>query len=136
VGKVQLSCALELRDPADAGARAELAAFDEPRYLHQACAGDARADDLPEALAEFPRDRPWRVHFHVPIDGDPEGAMGTTRGELERAATLLRETGATRHYEVETYTWSVLPEGERPGDAEALAAGVAREVAWAKEALS
>jgi sugar phosphate isomerase/epimerase len=135
VGKVQLSCALELRDPADAGARAELAAFDEPRYLHQACAGDARADDLPEALAEFPRDRPWRVHFHVPIDGDPEGAMGTTRGELERAATLLRATGATRHYEVETYTWSVLPEGERPDGPEALAAGVAREVAWAKEAL-
>ena len=135
VGKVQLSCALELRDPADAGARAELAAFDEPRYLHQACAGDARADDLPEALAEFPRDRPWRVHFHVPIDGDPEGAMGTTRGELERAAALLRETGATRHYEVETYTWSVLPEGERPDAPDALAAGVARELAWAREAL-
>jgi sugar phosphate isomerase/epimerase len=135
VGKVQLSAALELRDPADAGARAELAAFDEPRYLHQACAGDARADDLPEALAEFPRDRPWRVHFHVPIDGDPGGAMGTTRDELERAAALLRASGATRHYEVETYTWSVLPEGERPDGPDALAAGVAREVAWAREAL-
>ncbi len=61
--------------------------------------------------------------------------MGTTRGELERAAALLRETGATRHYEVETYTWSVLPEGERPDGPDALAAGVAREVAWAKEAL-
>ena len=137
VGKVQLSCALELREPQNAEARAALAAFDEPRYLHQACAGGgSRADDLPQAIAEFPRDRPWRVHFHVPIDGDPGGAMGTTRDELAHAATLLRATGTTAHYEVETYTWSVLPEAERPRDDAALAAGLAREVAWAREALA
>ena len=35
-----------------------------------------------------------------------------------------------RHFEVETYTWSVLPEQERPAGPEALAAAMAREIAF------
>src|SRR5439155_453513 len=76
IGKVQVSSALELRNPADEAARARLAAFDEPRYLHQARARDGGyVDDLPEAFDRLPRDRPWRVHFHSPIDRDFEGPL-------------------------------------------------------------
>jgi sugar phosphate isomerase/epimerase len=136
VGKVQVSSALELRDPMDASARTRLAAFDEPRYLHQARARDGGyVDDLPLAFERLPRDRPWRVHFHSPIDRDFAGSLGTTRAELRKALALLRSGGVTTQYEVETYTWSVLPEAERPADDAALARGLAREVASARDTL-
>jgi sugar phosphate isomerase/epimerase len=134
VGKMQLSSALELPDPHDADARAALAAFDEPRYLHQVRtpAGDGTAD-LPEALAGLSRERPWRVHFHVPIDRPILGRVRTTRGELEAALAMRHPV---RALEVETYTWSVLPETDRPRDAESLAAGIARELAWVRSVLA
>jgi len=136
IGKVQVSSALELRNPADEAARARLAAFDEPRYLHQARARDGGyVDALPEAFDRLPRDRPWRVHFHSPIDRDFEGPLGTTRSELSRALTLLKNGGVTTQYECETYTWSVLPEADRPTDDAALARGIAREVASARDTL-
>jgi sugar phosphate isomerase/epimerase len=137
IGKVQVSSALELRDPADAAALARLASFDEPRYLHQARArdGGGYVDDLPEALQRLPRDRPWRVHFHSPIDRDVAGPLGTTRADLEMALGQLRSGTVTTQFEVETYTWSVLPETERPADDAALATGLAREVGWARNAL-
>jgi sugar phosphate isomerase/epimerase len=132
IGKVQVSSALELRLPADANALERLRGFDEPRYLHQARTPTGEGtDDLPEAIATLPRDRPWRVHFHVPIDRDFPGPLGTTRAHLETTLALLTAARATTQYEVETYTWSVLPESERPADDEALAAGIARELAWA-----
>jgi sugar phosphate isomerase/epimerase len=137
IGKVQVSSALELRDPADAAALARLAAFDEPRYLHQTRArdGGGYCDDLPEALQRLPRDRPWRVHFHSPIDRDVAGPLGTTRADLQLALEQLRSGTVTSQFEVETYTWSVLPEAERPADDAALATGLAREVASARNAL-
>jgi sugar phosphate isomerase/epimerase len=136
IGKVQVSSALELRNPADDAARARLATFDEPRYLHQARArGGGYVDDLPESFDRLPRDRPWRVHFHSPIDRDFEGPLGTTRNDLLRALTLLRNGGVTTQYECETYTWSVLPEADRPTDDAALARGIAREVASARDTL-
>jgi sugar phosphate isomerase/epimerase len=137
IGKVQVSSALELRDPADAGALARLAAFDEPRYLHQARArdGGGYCDDLPEAIERLPRDRPWRVHFHSPIDRDVAGPLGTTRAEIQVALDQLRDGSVTTQFEVETYTWSVLPEAERPANDAALATGLAREVTWARTAL-
>ena len=137
IGKVQVASALELRDPGDAAALARLAGFDEPRYLHQTRArdGGGYVDDLPEALSRLPRDRPWRVHFHSPIDRDVAGPLGTTRADLQTALEQLRSGTVTTQFEVETYTWSVLPEAERPADDDALAAGLAREVSWARNAL-
>jgi hypothetical protein len=75
------------------------------------------------------------VHFHSPIDRDVAGPLGTTRAEIEIALDQLRNGAVTTQFEVETYTWSVLPEAERPADDAALAAGLAREVGWARTAL-
>ncbi|MEM9701939.1 MAG: metabolite traffic protein EboE, partial [Planctomycetota bacterium] len=44
INKVQLSCAVELRDPQSAEQRTELARFAEPRYLHQTFAASRGAD--------------------------------------------------------------------------------------------
>jgi sugar phosphate isomerase/epimerase len=140
VGKVQLSSALEIARPSDPAARAALAGFDEPRFLHQVRAG--RAGEIPVAvddldrLDELPTDRAWRVHFHVPIHRAEVGGLPTTRRFLEAAlAALARRGGSWPDLEVETYTWSVLPPGERVGE-DGLVDGLAAELAWARAALA
>jgi sugar phosphate isomerase/epimerase len=140
IGKAQLSSALVVRSPGTEEARRLLAGFDEPRFLHQARArlDDGRlaaVDDLCEVDA-LPADRPWRVHFHVPVHRELVGELGTTRAFLEAALLELRGWERVPHLEVETYTWSVLPPGERPSDDDGLVAGIADELRWIRERLA
>lgn len=140
IGKIQLSCALE----AQPGAHTALGDYAEPRYLHQVRIPDVHtllgASDLAPALADstLPADRPWRVHFHVPLHADPPAASGlrNTRAELAQVFDVLAKRPAlTPHLEVETYTWSVLPAPQRPTDHGALIAGIAAELAWVENEL-
>ncbi|MFE5791338.1 metabolite traffic protein EboE [Streptomyces sp. NPDC056503] len=140
VVKTQVSCALHAEDPADPATRAALAAFAEPRFLHQTRAARAAAgtDDLPQALTgpgALDTTRPWRTHFHIPLHADPAPPLTSTRPVLRAAlAALLRaDTPVTRHFETETYTWSVLP--RPPADSAGLADGIAAELAWARDEL-
>lgn len=137
VVKAQLSSALRVGDPglADGG----LAAYAEPRFLHQtrALVGAAvtGVDDLPDALAGgLSREGEWRVHFHVPIHAETDD---TTTVDLRASLALLvgGERPLTRHLEVETYTWTVLPPARRPVDDAGLVEGLARELAWAADRL-
>lgn len=132
--KVQASAALHVADPGSEQARAALAEFAEPRYLHQVRERTASgkvlaADDLPQALADLPAEGPWRVHFHVPLHAAPEAPLTSTTDVL---TTAMRAIGArTRelpHVEVETYTWTVLPARQRQD----LADGIADELRWAQ----
>jgi sugar phosphate isomerase/epimerase len=142
VGKVQLSSALEVPAPDADGVLAEVARFAEPRFLHQVRVADGRGrplglDDLPDALAaaragEFPVDRPWRIHYHVPIHRAAVGRLATTRPDLERALAAVVEQGLCDHLEVETYTWEVLPEAERPQGRDALVAALTAELDWVR----
>jgi len=136
VVKAQVSSALRVPDPGGAAGRAFLDDFAEPRFLHQVRervgAAVAGTDDLPEALdGGLPADTEWRVHFHVPV----HAAEHTTQDELE--ATLAALAGGpapvTRHLEVETYTWGVLPDG--PGGDDGLVEGLAAELAWTRDRL-
>ncbi|MDX3860013.1 metabolite traffic protein EboE [Streptomyces europaeiscabiei] len=142
VVKLQASCAVEATDPADPAARAALRRLAEPRFLHQTrTAAEQEApqvrgvDDLPDALdGGLPTDTgPWRVHFHAPLHADPEPPLRTTADQLSRVlAGLLGGASADcDHIEVETYTWSVLP--EPPTD---LPGGIAAELAWARDRLT
>lgn len=146
VVKAQASCALQADDPSDPATREALAAFAEPRFLHQVreCAGPApdltpyAADDLDQALAgALPGRSPWRIHFHVPLHADPAPPLTTTRPQLR--ATLAALLGGphprTAHVEVETYTWGVLPADRRPEGPAALADGIAAELAHARDQL-
>jgi sugar phosphate isomerase/epimerase len=132
VVKIQASAALHIADPADPGARALLAEFVEPRYLHQVrelgSAGVRAADDLPEALATLPALGPWRVHFHVPLHAEPEGPLTATTDVLRRAVVAVP---GDKMIEVETYTWDVLPERHRQD----LVSGIAAEMRWAEAEL-
>jgi sugar phosphate isomerase/epimerase len=134
VVKCQVSSALRI--PAPEASRELLAGFAEPRFLHQVRervnGSVAGCDDLPDALAGgLPGRGEWRVHFHVPV----HAAEHTTQDEL--AATLAALAGGpapvTRHFEVETYTWSVMRDA--PRDDAGLVAGLASELAWTRDRL-
>lgn len=139
VVKAQVATGLRVPEPAAAGVRDRLASFVEPRFLHQARAVQDgvvhSTDDLDEALdGGLPGQAEWRVHVHLPLDADP---AGTTAGEVE---TALRELVGgprplTRHLEVETYTWSVLPPELRPADDAQLVQGICRELRWVRDRL-
>jgi sugar phosphate isomerase/epimerase len=145
VVKVQLSAALEVADPV--AAREVLTPYAEPRFLHQVrrpgCAdaddpADAShaADDLDEALSQdLPG--PWRVHYHVPLHADPEPPLAATVPVLRSALDLLigGPDAPCDHFEVETYTWGVLPPARRPRTEAALAEGIAAELAFARNEL-
>ena len=135
INKVHASCALQLDDPRNnAAGRAALKRYVEPRYLHQtiAVAADgrhARAVDLTNDLIDAPGDaflsaKSWRVHFHVPVDAERIGPLGTTRAQLKQALAAVAALDYAPHLEVETYTWDVLP-GETKPD---LVAGLTREM--------
>ncbi|WP_053666657.1 metabolite traffic protein EboE [Streptomyces sp. MMG1121] len=144
VPKVQLSAALHAQDPRDPAVRAALAAFDEPRFLHQT---RARADgvlhgtdDLGQALSgnALPDTVPWRAHFHVPLHQPPAPPLTSTLGVLREtlAALVGGPTAVSRHFEVETYTWQALPVAARPATDAQLADGIAAELGLARDLLT
>lgn len=123
IGKMQISSALHIADPGDPAARAALAGFAEPRYLHQttARARDGRVlrtldiPDLAEPSAEWLAAEAWRCHFHVPIWWGGDGRVGTTRGDWQAAVKAAVAADACTQLEIETYTWHVIPPAERRG---------------------
>ncbi|WP_371526271.1 metabolite traffic protein EboE [Streptomyces sp. NBC_01283] len=144
VVKSQLSAALHAEHPHLPGVREALAAFDEPRFLHQTrtrtAAGLRGTDDLGESLAgdALPESAPWRAHFHVPLHAAPAPPLTSTLPVLKD--TLAHLVGGpeprTRHLEVETYTWQALPPALRPRSRPQLADGIAAELTLARDLLT
>jgi hypothetical protein len=139
IGKVQLSSAIEVPNPLAPRALEQLATFREPRFLHQVRARTSdgtlwAADDLGSVDA-LPTTDPLRVHFHVPIHRDTVGDIATTRPFLLGVLEQLTALDRLPHLEVETYTWSVLPEAERPKNDAELTRGLANEIAFVSTAL-
>ncbi|MFJ4844755.1 MULTISPECIES: metabolite traffic protein EboE [unclassified Streptomyces] len=143
IPKVQLSAALHAEHPELPGVRDALAAFAEPRFLHQTrtrtAGGLLSTDDLHEALTPdaLPTGAPWRSHFHVPLHAPPAPPLTSTLGVLKDA--LGRLVGGpvplTHHLEVETYTWQALPAELRPRTRAQLADGIAAELGLARDLL-
>ncbi|WP_200303028.1 metabolite traffic protein EboE [Streptomyces adelaidensis] len=144
VVKSQLSAALHAEHPHHPEVREALAAFDEPRFLHQTrtstAAGPRGTDDLGEALTGdvLPDAAPWRAHFHVPLHAAPAAPLTSTLPVLKAALTHLvgGPHPLTRHLEVETYTWQALPPELRPRGRAQLADGIAAELALARDLLT
>lgn len=136
VVKVQVSAALEATDPV--AAAEVLQGYVEPRFLHQtrSAHGDA-ADDLDEAL-ERELKGPWRVHYHVPLHAEPAAPLTSTVPVLRAAMRELLSgpEPACDHFDVETYTWGVLPQEQRPRTDADVAAGIAAELAFARALMS
>lgn len=135
LSKIHLSAALAL-DPRVPGAVDALRAYDEPTYLHQVVARRpdgslARHIDLPDAFASNRGDaEQWRVHFHIPLDAEPEEPLRSTRQHASDTLAWCREhPGHCGHFEIETYTWGVLPpELQRPVEDQ-----IAAEYRWVRQ---
>lgn len=142
IAKAQLSVALRMEQPGrDETRLARLRAFDEPRYFHQTVLSDEtgkthRFADLGEALLSpaIASARQARVHFHVPVFWEGDGALGTTREDLEAVLPALAQ--ASEHLEIETYSWAVLPAREQRLAAESLEAFLEKEYRWVLSQLA
>lgn len=123
ISKIHLSAALAI-DPREEDALERVRAFDEPTYLHQVIARHpdgaiSRYADLPDGLAARAMGddaEQWRIHFHIPLDHRPEPPLRSTRVQVEETLRLCAEDPEIcDHFEIETYTWGVLPESmQRP----------------------
>ena len=135
IGKVQLSSAIDVqfetlsKDERTIAAEA-LRTLAEPRYLHQTTVVEDGEmtfyENLPNAQLDSPSGH-WRVHFHVPIHKDTLGPLGTTQADLIQTIKLLPISKDTQ-WEVETYTWDVMPTQFQDS---ALVASICSEINWA-----
>ena len=131
IARVQLSAAIECDNVSSA--RAALASFAEPRYLHQTRAildGEIVGSwpDLAPALKDLkrlPAQTVIRTHYHVPLTWAGTGPLRSTRNHLTPA--FFRKARPT-FCEVETYTHSIVPRALRP---RTLAGALAGELSWA-----
>ncbi|NRB74320.1 MAG: metabolite traffic protein EboE [Verrucomicrobiales bacterium] len=130
ISKIHLSSALKLTPNPESVKRLE--AFQDEVYLHQVVvrSGDSvthRFVDLPDAFSWFEENSAnagdeWRVHFHVPLHARAVEYFDDTRDQISGVFQLLKDASSTdgelfcQHFEMETYTWEVLPEEIRSRD--------------------
>lgn len=141
ISKVHLSNALAVRPTATA--RESLRAFLDPVYFHQvverrASGGLQRHWDLNDALATPPsptaEDDEWRVHFHVPLHARPREGFATTADHVSGVLDeVQRNSSLCQHFEMETYTWEVLPADLKQAS---VVDQLAAEYAWTLEQMS
>jgi sugar phosphate isomerase/epimerase len=141
IGRVQLSSALTVTLPVEPEQRAvlieRLHGFADATYLHQVIERKDGAlrhyADLDEALrdAAMGGDRQWRIHFHVPLFTGNYGGLGSTQHYVRQVLWAARDRRFTRHLEIETYTWDVLPSTLKVD----LLDSIGREYDWVLDAL-
>jgi sugar phosphate isomerase/epimerase len=141
IGRVQVSSALKVTFPADPRERdalvQRLRRFADSTYLHQvvqAWDGLTHYPDLDVALehaAAAPARAEWRIHFHVPLFAAGYDGLESTQDYARSVIALVTGAGAARHFELETYTWDVLPEGLKID----LLGSIMREYEWALGSL-
>lgn len=138
--KVQVSSALHIAGGSADAVRTDLGRFADDTYLHQVVerlgSQCERYVDLPDALKAAQDGRAgsgdWRVHFHVPIFLESLGTFDTTQRDLRATMEAVCAASACDQFEVETYTWDVLPPEWRTPD---VVTSIARELSWARSVL-
>ena len=138
VAKLQLSSALRATGETAHFERL-LGRFDDGIYLHQTVERNGEAItrhlDLPDAFGAARRGEAggeWRVHCHVPVFLDRFDTLEATQQNLRDALALCRKRAVSPHLEVETYTWSVLPDAVKSPE---LVGDIVRELAWVRTEL-
>lgn len=137
VGKIQVSAALMVdlkkREKKSEKIKRQLEAFAESTYLHQVAGVDKkgtmiRYPDLPDALPKLFNDdaEEWRIHYHVPIFVDQYSDLKSTQKDIKKVFKYMKDQPVTRHLEVETYTWDVLPQDLKTD----LGSSISRELEW------
>jgi sugar phosphate isomerase/epimerase len=136
VGRVQLSSALKVTFPEgpleSAALLNRLRRFADSTYLHQVIerrGADLRhVADLGQALDGTPPlpGTEWRIHFHVPLFTAEYDGLGSTQDYVRTVLDIAARSRFARHFEIETYTWDVLPAGMKVD----LLDSIGREYEW------
>ncbi len=140
IGKVHVSSAIHADITGDNfyPVLEQLRAFQEDRYLHQTYIQHEDRilsyDDLPRAISDLDvhTRAALRCHFHLPIFIERLGHLATTRHEIIDCLQSIYKISDCRHFEVETYAWTVLPDELKTKD---LARGIAKELSWMQSRL-
>lgn len=132
--KVQFSNALEFQMNGEESLKL-LQEFDDGIYFHQTSIRHGNHTmlfpDMPNALAyardyaEETQNSVWRIHYHIPLYASPAPPLRHTGSFITKTWDYLRSHPSLHpHLEVETYTWSVLPDSMKIP----LASQIAREM--------
>ena len=118
ISKIHLSSALKVSDFSEATLDT-LKGFREEVYLHQVVARTGveplvRYEDLDVALVARERGEDiadeWRIHFHIPLHSSPGAPLDSTSDHISSVLDIVKaRPEICRHFEMETYTWEVLP---------------------------
>ncbi|MDF1813597.1 MAG: metabolite traffic protein EboE [Verrucomicrobiales bacterium] len=125
ISKIHLSSALAL-PPTDENVQ-RLGTFDDEVYLHQTIVQSGgevskRFRDIPDVMEWYPNHREeagdeWRVHFHIPLHAGPDGDFGDTTSQISGVLEeVAKDPDLCRHFEMETYTWEVMPASMQSSD--------------------
>lgn len=142
IGKVQISAALQalLTSPSQRRAlREKLMPFKEDVYLHQVkerTQNDTLISysDLPSALTHIEKGEAmeWRIHYHVPVFIKEFGMLNSTQDAIIQSLNIFKaEPELCNHFEIETYTWTVLPDALKRN----IVDSIEREFKWVIEAF-
>lgn len=137
IGKIQVSAALKIlyNEKGIDEIWESLSQFNEPTYLHQVTElvnGKVKTyNDLPIVLEQRKEFTELRGHFHVPIFLEQFGRLFSTQDHILKVVDYLKGQEVSKHLEIETYTWDVLPV-ELKKD---LSESIVREINWLKEKL-
>ena len=144
IGRVQLSSALRVGRPASvspAAVSGRLQPFAESTYLHQVvartAAGLSHFPDLDvarqalEGATGEEAGTEWRIHFHVPLFTGQYGDLDSTQDVVSQTLRSAKQRRFTRHLEIETYTWDVLPAALKID----VTDSITREYRWVLETL-
>jgi hypothetical protein len=136
VNKVQISAApvFSLNPDNCFEKMAALQKLNEPVYLHQVCCRDEEGltllftDIAPffeyvdvESIVEA------RTHFHIPLYAPEMSGFGSSANETALFLQHINKSMHALHFEVETYTWDVLPQELKQN----LDTSISKELQWA-----
>ncbi|MEC3905674.1 metabolite traffic protein EboE [Tamlana sp. 2201CG12-4] len=142
IGKIQISAAIKCQKSDTipiSSQQSYLRQFDEPTYLHQSVVKLDKGNlvhfsDLSEGI-DFMTNAGFkeiRTHFHIPIFISNFQVLKSTQNEIIDALNLWKEIKYSNHLEIETYTWSILPEHLQTD----ITSSIVREFEWVVKQLS
>ena len=142
IGKIQISAAIkcEKSNSVSVGTQQDcLRQFDEPTYLHQSVV--KRTDNSLSHYSDLNKGintmtdsnfKEIRTHFHIPIFISEFQVLESTQNEIIDALKLWKQKKYSNHLEVETYTWSILPDHLQTD----ITNSIVRELDWVLKQLS
>jgi len=135
ISKIQISAALSTR--ASGNKCRKLSRFADSVYLHQVKGRRGRNiasyGDLKDFLKGDETAEEWRVHCHVPLYFEGDGVLGSTSSALTTEFFGNATAAGVQYFEIETYTFEILPNHLRKED---VVTSVVDEYRWVMDRLN